>query len=109
MKNSRPIIFRNAVAGNRMAAAYRKQIGLGLDGQPRRYSQRKKQKEDKAEFEKAKQAHQTHMNSLHVPKKARKKGFPCGMCGKPVIPYKFSKKCDGWHWHKKCWRDFLIT
>lgn len=31
----------------------------------------------------------------------------CGMCGKPVVPYRFSRKCDGWHWHKKCWREFL--
>jgi hypothetical protein len=38
------INFRNKAAGNRMAANYRKQFGIGLDGKPRRYG---KQKQDK--------------------------------------------------------------
>lgn len=37
------VTFRNKAAGNRMAAAYRKQMGLGLDGLPRRYGRKKKQ------------------------------------------------------------------
>lgn len=37
------VTFRNKAAGNRMAAAYRKQMGLGLDGLPRRYGRQKKQ------------------------------------------------------------------
>lgn len=32
--------------------------------------------------------------------------FRCGMCGKKVKPYNCSLKCDGWHWHSKCWKDF---
>lgn len=36
--------FRNKAAANRMAAYYRKQMGLGLDGKPRRYGKPKKVK-----------------------------------------------------------------
>lgn len=35
------------------------------------------------------------------------RGFDCGMCGKRVRPYRFSKKCDAGIWHKQCWRKFL--
>lgn len=31
----------------------------------------------------------------------------CGLCGRAVKPYRFSRKCDGWHWHRACWRRFL--
>lgn len=31
----------------------------------------------------------------------------CGMCGRHVSPWKGSLKCDGWHWHRKCWIEFL--
>lgn len=31
----------------------------------------------------------------------------CGQCGKHVRPWRGSRKCDGWHWHRKCWADFL--
>ena len=31
----------------------------------------------------------------------------CGLCGRSVRIYNGSRKCDGWHWHKKCWRAFL--
>lgn len=34
--------FRNTVSANKMAANYRKQFSLGLDGKPRRYGKRKK-------------------------------------------------------------------
>lgn len=43
-----------------------------------------------------------------VDRKPGRRGFDCGLCGKPVKPYHCSLKCDGWHWHQKCWRDFLI-
>jgi hypothetical protein len=33
----------------------------------------------------------------------------CGYCGKPVKAYKNSRKCDGWHWHRKCWTTFLTA
>lgn len=33
--------FRNSAAGKKMAASYRKQFGLGLDGKPRRYGKAK--------------------------------------------------------------------
>jgi hypothetical protein len=34
--------FKNKAAANRMASNYRKQMGLGLDGLPRRYGRQKK-------------------------------------------------------------------
>lgn len=30
----------------------------------------------------------------------------CGCCGKPVRATKYSLKADGWHWHRKCWKNF---
>lgn len=33
----------------------------------------------------------------------------CGKCGKHVRPWKGDRKCDGWVWHKKCWREFLAA
>lgn len=36
--------FKSKAAANRMAAAYRKQMGIGLDGNPRRYGKQKKVK-----------------------------------------------------------------
>lgn len=34
-------------------------------------------------------------------------GHTCGSCGKPIRPSKHSLKCDGWHWHRECWRRFV--
>lgn len=34
-------------------------------------------------------------------------GYGCAICGKRVKPYNCSLKCDGWHWHHKCWHNFL--
>ncbi len=41
MKRSRQCVFRNKAAANHAAAAYRKQFGIGLDGQPRRYGRQR--------------------------------------------------------------------
>lgn len=40
-------------------------------------------------------------------RRAGRRGFDCGLCGKRVRPYNNSLKCDGWHWHKACWFNFL--
>ena len=47
------VTFKNAAAGRRAAQMYRKQMGLGLDGKPRRYGRprletTKKKKESKS-------------------------------------------------------------
>jgi hypothetical protein len=34
-------------------------------------------------------------------------GNKCGKCGKPVRIGKHTMKCDGWHWHPACWKEFL--
>lgn len=42
MKHSKVLTFRNVAAGIRAAKAYRKQMGIGLDGKRRRYGPNKK-------------------------------------------------------------------
>ncbi len=42
MKRSTQMTFRSASDGKRVAAAWRKQMGIGVDGLPRRYGPRKK-------------------------------------------------------------------
>ena len=49
MKHSRNCTFQNKAAADRMAAAYRKQMGLGLDGRPRRYVRPKHTTQKQAE------------------------------------------------------------
>jgi hypothetical protein len=47
MKKTTYCTFRNVAAGRRAAQMYRKQMGLGLDGKPRRYGKKPKQTQQK--------------------------------------------------------------
>ena len=41
--------FRNSAAARKMAANYRKQFGIGLDGKPRRYGKKAKRPRDQSD------------------------------------------------------------
>lgn len=42
MRHPKQVTFRNKTAANRAAAMYRKQMGLGLNGEPRRYGKKRR-------------------------------------------------------------------